>query len=589
MKHRYVKIGILLQAGCLVLLSCSTKRRIDSVYREMGTVNIRLPKRTEKKNDTVALPKILTYKDANGNEKLLTDSEKDEKTGENIPAVTLGEVTVTAKSRTIPERNGKISIPFVVTVPQKYAQRDWRIVISPVLDNAGARRPLKPISIAGADFRKMEGRREGIRLERMRRDVATTKKIAERESYFQPLLYRNDSTVRMKEREYGSWKEQMERMHRSWELDTIISSSQSLSYYYKQEFPSVDMQRKLKVYFTAEIEDLGETSYRLQAGDTLNYFLSSMTQFLDRTPRYVRKTVLRKATEKISSYICFPVGRTNVIDTLGSNRDEIEKVKEKMREINEGNEFVVDSIVLLSGCSPEGYWIANEALSKGRGEALKKYLTPVLATNAEAIELIKTRHCGENWDGLVKLLEQSDITGRDEIISLIKETKEPDERERKIRRTFPRAYERMRKEMYPKLRAVDFVYHLSRRGMVEDVMYTDVIDTAYAAAVRLMDERKYREAMPKLLEYRDMNTAICYMSLGYDSVAIDILQELPETADREYLFAVLYSRNGMEEAAVQRFLKCCKMDDTKIDRGELDPEISVLIRKYNLQEQLYSF
>lgn len=76
------------------------------------------------------------------------DSEKDEKTGEDIPAMTLGEVTVTAKSKTVPERNGIISIPF-------------------------------------------------------------------------------------KEKEYEDWKQEIDGLRSSWVLDTIISSNQSLSYYYK--------------------------------------------------------------------------------------------------------------------------------------------------------------------------------------------------------------------------------------------------------------------------------------------------------------------------------------------------------------------
>ena len=177
---------------------------------------------------------------------------------------------------------------------------------------------------------------------------------------------------------------------------------------------------------------------------------------------------------------------------------------------------------------------------------------------------------------------------KEDILTLIKKTEDPDERERNISNAFPDVYHKLKMEYYPKLRTVDFVFHLSRRGMVEDVMYTDVIDTEYAEAIRLMDERKYKEAMPKLLEYRDMNTAICYMSLGYNGTAVNILLEQPETADREYLLAVLYARLNMDELAVQLFLKSCKMDESKIERGELDPEIAELIKENNLYNQLYN-
>ena len=137
------------------------------------------------------------------------------------------------------------------------------------------------------------------------------------------------------------------------------------------------------------------------------------------------------------------------------------------------------------------------------------------------------------------------------------------------------------------LRAVDFVFYLSRRGMVEDVVYTNVIDTAYANALKLMDRRKYKEALPKLLEYQDWNTAICYMSLGYNETAIKIFEQQIQSADRDYMLAILYSRVGEIEKAVEPFMSCCKEDESKIGRGELDPEISRLMDKYNLRDRLY--
>ena len=172
-------------------------------------------------------------------------------------------------------------------------------------------------------------------------------------------------------------------------------------------------------------------------------------------------------------------------------------------------------------------------------------------------------------------------------MEVIQNTEDPDQREFKIREEYPEDYEVIRNELYPMLRAVDFVFYLSRRGMVEDVVYTNVIDTAYANALKLMDRRKYKEAMPKLLEYQDWNTAICYMSLGYNDTAIKIFEKQKQSADRDYMLAILYSRVGKIEKAVETFMSCCKEDESKIDRGELDPEISRLMDKYNLRDRLY--
>ena len=258
-----------------------------------------------------------------------------------------------------------------------------------------------------------------------------------------------------------------------------------------------------------------------------------------------------------------------------------------MREINEGNEFVIDSIILKAGCSPEGGYAANKLLAAGRAASLHSYLAPVLGTNAEAVELVKEQPQAENWEKLTALIKEKELPNKDGVLEVIQNTEDPDQREFKIREEYPEDYEVIRNELYPMLRAVDFVFYLSRRGMVEDVVYTNVIDTAYANALKLMDRRKYKEAMPKLLEYQDWNTAICYMSLGYNDTAIKIFEKQKQSADRDYMLAILYSRVGKIEKAVETFMSCCKEDESKIDRGELDPEISRLMDKYNLRDRLY--
>lgn len=48
MKH-YVNIGIPILATCCLMLSCSTKMRIENAYKKNGIVNIRQPRNAEKK------------------------------------------------------------------------------------------------------------------------------------------------------------------------------------------------------------------------------------------------------------------------------------------------------------------------------------------------------------------------------------------------------------------------------------------------------------------------------------------------------------------------------------------------------------
>ena len=60
---------------------------------------------------------------------------------------------------------------------------------------------------------------------------------------------------------------------------------------------------------------------------------------------------------------------------------------------------------------------------------------------------------------------------------------------------------------------------------------------------------------------------------------------LDKTAEVNYILALVCSRRGDEQNAVQYYLRACKQNSTYIHRGGLDPEIAALIRKYGLNRQ----
>ena len=585
-----LKIGVpkIIVVSLLLLVGCNTRYQLDRIHDRQGIVNVRQPLRSEKKEqaDSTDIPKEIKYKDKDGKEINILSGEKD---GDDyLYSVQLQGVEVVAKSKTLPERNGMVTISFIVMVPQEYLQSGWRIKVEPSLDNNGDVKALQPVVVTGSEFKYISDRKRFYQDKNMKSDIALERRLPERRNKRSVYRYKDNNEVDSLKNILSNWQEWRDGFYaHDWRLDSVIQKKENFEYYYNQDFPSEDMEKKLKLSFVATVEDLDGQSYPLPAGDTLNYFISSMMQFLDRTPRYVRHTIYRKATENASCLVNFPVGSTEVIDTLGSNKEELGRVASKMREINEGNEFVIDSIILKAGCSPEGGYAANKLLAAGRAASLHSYLAPVLGTNAEAVELVKEQPQAENWEKLTALIKEKELPNKDGVLEVIQNTEDPDQREFKIREEYPEDYEVIRNELYPMLRAVDFVFYLSRRGMVEDVVYTNVIDTAYANALKLMDRRKYKEAMPKLLEYQDWNTAICYMSLGYNDTAIKIFEKQKQSADRDYMLAILYSRVGKIEKAVETFMSCCKEDESKIDRGELDPEISRLMDKYNLRDRLY--
>ena len=174
------------------------------------------------------------------------------------------------------------------------------------------------------------------------------------------------------------------------------------------------------------------------------------------------------------------------------------------------------------------------------------------------------------------------LTDKEALLEVIDNESNPDRREIVLRRKHPAAYARMREHFYPKMRAVDFRFNLHRRGQQQDTVYTMELDTTYLRARHLLEKRRYASALEILRPYEDRNTALAYMSLGYDQAALRIFSSLEPDPDVKYLMAILSSRMGDEEAAVQHFLRAVELNPRLKFRGNLDPEISRLVKKYNL-------
>ncbi|WP_029901739.1 M48 family metallopeptidase [Prevotella sp. 10(H)] len=371
-------------------------------------------------------------------------------------------------------------------------------------------------------------------------------------------------------------------------LDSVIFNAGKVVYYYHQELNTDEDSNRMQLYVDGTIMTKDGREYLLPPSDTLSYTVSSMIHFIDHTPRYKRKIIERKATSSLRANITFKAGRSELDISLGLNQSETDKVHQMIVELTETGEFAMDSISIKAGCSPEGSYRSNLLLAKKRGESIRVYLFGELSEIYGIEKMLPVYPYGEDWDGLVRLIQETEgIDQKQSILENISSVGDPDNREQTIKQKYPESYRIIRNELYPKLRAVDFTFHMHRRGMLKDTIHTTEPDTYYAKGIELMMKRKYGEALQILNEYADFNTAICMMSLGYDKAAYHILENEPESADGEYLMAVLASRTGQEEEAVKRYLRSVELDATKRWRGTLDPEINKLIKAHGLNNEDY--
>ena len=568
--------------------------------------------------------------------------------GEMVAHDVLDAAVVTARFRNVAERNGRVDIEFQVIVPQSMQDSKWQLRFRPQMYILEDTLDLDPVIITGAEYRKgqLRGYQQyekflativtnpdefvnwwllELFIERNMPDLyafktdstyvsdeefASVYGVTEKEA----IEHYTDDLARKANNKRISRREKMYRKYvkvpivtDGLRLDTVIQTfNGDFIYRYVQPIKTRPKLRKVDVVLSGDIYESDQKIYDIPTSDPLTFYISSLSAFVDNRERYLTKVIERRVEENTACYIEFASGSFEVDETMGNNPDEIGRIKDNLMSLMQNEKFDLDSIVVTSSASPEGTVKFNKRLSQKRSEGISEYFSRWMNHYQDSLERergfavdeegniiiekrtqipMMGRSSGENWQMLDRLVEKDTVMTEDEKKSYISyaEIKDIDQRERSLHSLG--CYRHMREKLYPRLRTVRFDFHLHRKGMVKDTVHTTVLDTAYMNGVQAIRDRDYEAALTLLRPYNDYNTAIAYLCMDYNASAMQILESLERTAQVNYMLAVLYSRRGDEQKAVECYVRSCSQDPTYIHRGNLDPEISVLIRRYGLNAQ----
>lgn len=149
-----------LAAGAF-LTGCGNIRKLAKSDPEVG---VHLPARSAQNPvaqaaDTARTQKIITYRKQDGTELFITPVDVDSLSGEKMMSVAIDEVVISASNRrNLVERNGKINVEFVVSVPQELQARNWQLVVDPQLLKGADTLAFDPLVYSGDRFRTMQRR-----------------------------------------------------------------------------------------------------------------------------------------------------------------------------------------------------------------------------------------------------------------------------------------------------------------------------------------------------------------------------------------------------------------------------------------------
>ncbi|MBQ9462982.1 MAG: hypothetical protein IJU68_04920 [Bacteroidales bacterium] len=393
-------------------------------------------------------------------------------------------------------------------------------------------------------------------------------------------------------------------------LDTVIRDPDGgFAYNYIQTVNTTPELKKVDICISGEIREQDKQLYTIPRSEPLTFYISSLSSLADNTEKYLKKVISRRVEANTACYIEFRQGKAAIDPELGHNPEEIGRIKNNIRSLIANEEFELDSITIAAFASPEGAVRANDYLSEKRAASAGEYFGKFAAAVRDSVMkdagafisldesrptgpeipriFFNSRSGGENWGMLDALVEQDPLLAqsvKDYYRETAEKHKDLDAREKAL--TASSSYKYMREHLYPRLRIVKFDFFLHRKGMLRDTIHTTEPDTAYMRGVQCIRDREYKNALKLLRPYSDYNTAVALIALDRNTSAMEILSGLPKNARTDYLKAIVYSRQGDERSAVEHYIHACSQDGSFIHRGRLDPEISELIKKYDLNSDM---
>lgn len=196
--------------------------------------------------------------------------------------------------------------------------------------------------------------------------------------------------------------------------------------------------------------------------------------------------------------IVFKVSKAEIDPTVFNNEITFAKILDAVDRIHSNPNYKIEKLHVAGYASPEGPPAFNEWLGINRAKALINYIIEKRPEYGLTEENFEIHNGEENWEGLRRILAQSDMPKKDEVIAIIDDSNIPNERKKLKIEEIDNGWvwHRMLKDIYPQLRSARYL-----------AVYYDPADDTLVEKVQqanaLINEGKYEEAHALVKEYKD--------------------------------------------------------------------------------------
>lgn len=184
---------------------------------------------------------------------------------------------------------------------------------------------------------------------------------------------------------------------------------------------------------------------------------------------------LKVRSEQNTLYIEYAVGGTEFKVEFKNNSAELQKLKETLNPLTQGDLVTFKAINICGYASPDGSAKTNDRVANKRADSFALYLK---GSYHFPDSILKVTSAGEDWSGLIEMLKDEKPAYAEKALEIInKYTTNLDVRETKLKTGLGASYRTMVNDYYTRLRrlsiAVDYEVREVRNSEAAQLIYTN--------------------------------------------------------------------------------------------------------------------
>lgn len=297
---------------------------------------------------------------------------------------------------------------------------------------------------------------------------------------------------------------------------------------------------------------------------------------------------VKQRSERYSAHLNYIVGRHDLLPKFENNAAVLAEVDKIVRELKNDKDLTITNFTISGYASPEDKKDRNLLLSQRRAESFARYMEKKYGYTRNQF---KVEWFGEDWDGLRKAVEASNLANKDAIIGIIDNVPDYDARDaRLIALDNGQTYSRLLRDFYPPLRRNDYdIAFVSRAFNVDEAK--EIIKTKpklLSLNEMFLVANTYPEDSPQYKEVFDiacetfpnaevacLNAAVGELRANKADAALRHLQKCPDSPMAMNLMGVAYAQKGDTARAKQFFDKAVRNGnaDARHNAGQLQQYI----------------